>query len=169
LAGNKQDCEFSRLPSKSRGHGVPCKRLSDGTDFDVAKAQRFINQERFTVMSQTHKQKLADYLDGFVADHSMPHDGEQLVLDITPQEAQELGVSFLRVICGWALGLDQVRILREGDRPTAIPVERLISVVRRSIRHEISGMERRIMERLGEEQAVVDKEERVALRKGTYQ
>lgn len=116
-------------------------------------------------MSQTHKQKLADYLDGFVADHSMPHDGEQLVLDITPQEAEELGISFLRMICGWALGLDQVRILREADHPPVFPVERLISVVRRSIRHEISGMERRIMERLGEGQ----KEERVALRKGTYQ
>lgn len=120
------------------------------------------------MQKQIHKQTLADYLAQFVADHAMPHDGEQLVLDVTPEEAEELGVSFLRMICGWALGLDQVRILREADRPSAFPVERLISVVRRSIRHEISGMERRIMERLGEEQAI-DKEERVVLRKGTYQ
>jgi hypothetical protein len=121
------------------------------------------------MQKQIRKQKLVDYLDGFVADHSMPHDGEQLVLDVTPQEAEELGVSFLRVICGWALGLDKVRILRETDRDAAFPVELLIDVLRRSIRREISGMERRIMERLGEGPAIVDKEERVTLRKGTCQ
>jgi hypothetical protein len=152
---------------------VEYKQLSDGTDFDLGKAQRFINQGESHLMSQMekqiHKQTLADYLAQFVADHAMPHDGDQLVLDVTPQEAEELGLSFLRVICGWALGLDEVRILREADRPPALPVERLISVMRRSIRHEISGMERRILERLGEEQGIVDKEERVALRKGTYQ
>jgi hypothetical protein len=121
------------------------------------------------MQKQIHKQTLADYLAEFVADHAMPHDGDQLVLDVTPQEAEELGISFLRMICGWALGLDQVRILREADHLPAFPVERLISVVRRSIRHEISGMERRIIQRLGEEQAIVDREKRVALRKGTYQ
>lgn len=117
------------------------------------------------IQSPMQQQKLVDFLNRFVAEHTMAHDDEKFILDVTPEEAQDVGRSVIRVICGWAVGLDRVR-LHDADRDQAFPVELLINVLSRSIRLELSGMEQRIMQRLGGWPAIVDDEELVALRKG---
>ncbi len=73
--------------------------------------------------------KLKDFLESFVDEHAL-EDGGDLLLDVTAEEAQDLGLFFIRGICGWMHGLDHVRRL-EGqpkhrqDQPTK-PGEQIV-------------------------------------------
>jgi hypothetical protein len=53
-------------------------------------------------------QKLKEFLQGFVDEHALA-DGDELLLDVTEEEARDLGLFFIRGICGWMHGLDRVR------------------------------------------------------------
>jgi len=53
-------------------------------------------------------QKLKEFLEGFVDEHALA-DGDELLLDVTEEEARDLGLFFIRGICGWMHGLDRVR------------------------------------------------------------
>jgi hypothetical protein len=51
---------------------------------------------------------LNDFLKSFVAEHTL-YSGDDLVLDVTPEDIQALGDFFVRGICGWVLGLKTER------------------------------------------------------------
>ena len=57
-------------------------------------------------------QKLKDFLESFVDEHALAESNE-LLLDVTPEEAQDLGMFFIRGICGWMHGLNHVRRQRQ--------------------------------------------------------
>ncbi|MGH9897851.1 MAG: hypothetical protein ACRD4L_03245, partial [Pyrinomonadaceae bacterium] len=52
--------------------------------------------------------KLQDFLEDFVDEHAVT-DGEELLLDVTPEEMEDLGWFFVRGVCGWMHGLRRVR------------------------------------------------------------
>ncbi|MDQ3253805.1 MAG: hypothetical protein M3R15_07840 [Acidobacteriota bacterium] len=58
-------------------------------------------------MSQ-HPRKLGDFLEEFVDEHAIAG-GDELLLDVTPEEAEDLGLFFVRGMCGWMHGLRRVR------------------------------------------------------------
>lgn len=62
-------------------------------------------------MSQTPR-RLRDFLESFVDDNALV-DGDELLLDVTPEEVQELGCFFVRGICGWIHGLNRERQQRQ--------------------------------------------------------
>ena len=62
-------------------------------------------------MSQTPR-RLQDFLESFVEDNSLV-DADELLLDVTPEEVQELGFFFVRGICGWIHGLNRERSSRQ--------------------------------------------------------
>ncbi|MBO0862961.1 MAG: hypothetical protein J2P21_31585 [Chloracidobacterium sp.] len=112
-------------------------------------------------MSQAaQREKLVNYFDRFITEHAI-QGGGQFILDITPQEAEELGYSFVRVICGWMAGVDHVRSLREPVPDETLPTELLIELLCKVSGMErllcmVSGMERRIMQRLDDALAMTD-------------
>ncbi len=53
--------------------------------------------------------KFRDFLENFVDEHS-EEDCDELLLDVTPQEVQDLGVFFVRGICGWMHNLRRERV-----------------------------------------------------------
>jgi hypothetical protein len=57
-------------------------------------------------------QKLKEFLEGFVDEHALA-DGDELLLDVTEEEARDLGLFFIRGICGWMHGLERVRRRRQ--------------------------------------------------------
>ena len=52
--------------------------------------------------------KLRDFLAEFVDEHAIAG-GDELLLDVTPEEAEDLGLFFVRGMCGWMHGLHRVR------------------------------------------------------------
>jgi hypothetical protein len=62
--------------------------------------------------SAARKMTLGEYVDEFIEEHSIAQDEEEIILDVTSQEAEELGLGAIRLVCGWMRGLKQVRILR---------------------------------------------------------
>ncbi len=52
--------------------------------------------------------KLRDFLEEFVDEHAIAG-GDELLLDVTPEEAEDLGLFFVRGMCGWMHGLRRVR------------------------------------------------------------
>lgn len=62
-------------------------------------------------MSQTPR-RLRDFIESFVDDNVLA-DGDELLLDVSPEEVQELGFFFVRGICGWIHGLNRERERRE--------------------------------------------------------
>ena len=52
------------------------------------------------------QQSLNDYLDQFVSEHTLG-DGEELLLDVTREEIELLGIFFLRGMCGWIRSVNQ--------------------------------------------------------------
>ncbi len=52
--------------------------------------------------------RLRDFLEDFVDDHALVGEDEVL-LDVTPEEVEDLGNFFVRGICGWMQGLKKVR------------------------------------------------------------
>ncbi len=63
--------------------------------------------------------KLRDFLEEFVDEHAIAG-GDELLLDVTPEEAEDLGLFFVRGMCGWMQGLQRVR---EGRSATDINQE----------------------------------------------
>ncbi len=51
---------------------------------------------------------LRDFLEEFVDEHAIAG-GDELLLDVTPEEAEDLGLFFVRGMCGWMHGLRRVR------------------------------------------------------------
>ena len=51
---------------------------------------------------------LRDFLAEFVDEHAIAG-GDELLLDVTPEEAEDLGLFFVRGMCGWKHGLQRVR------------------------------------------------------------
>lgn len=47
---------------------------------------------------------LKEFIDAFLKEHALTTEGE-LVLDVSPEELEELGLFFVQGMCGWALGL----------------------------------------------------------------
>ncbi len=62
-------------------------------------------------MSRTPR-NLRDFLESFVDDNALV-DGDELLLDVTPEEVQELGFFFVRGICGWIHGMNKERSSRQ--------------------------------------------------------
>ncbi len=51
---------------------------------------------------------LKEFIDAFLKEHALTTEGE-LVLDVSPEELEELGLFFVQGMCGWALGLEMER------------------------------------------------------------
>lgn len=51
---------------------------------------------------------LKEFIDAFLKEHALTTEGE-LVLDVSPEELEELGLFFVQGMCGWALGLQMER------------------------------------------------------------
>lgn len=52
--------------------------------------------------------KFRDYVESFVEEHCDP-DGDGLLVEVTPEEAEDLGLFFARGICGWMRRLSRER------------------------------------------------------------
>lgn len=52
--------------------------------------------------------KLGDFLAEFVNEHAIAG-GDEVLLDVTPEEAEDLGLFFVQGMCGWMQGLRRVR------------------------------------------------------------
>jgi hypothetical protein len=51
---------------------------------------------------------LKEFMDAFLREHALTTEGE-MVLDVSPEELEELGLFFVQGMCGWALGLQLER------------------------------------------------------------
>ena len=51
---------------------------------------------------------LREFMDAFLKEHALATEGE-MVLAVSPEELEELGLFFVRGMCGWALGLRTAR------------------------------------------------------------
>jgi hypothetical protein len=51
---------------------------------------------------------LKEFMDAFLREHALTNEGE-MVLDVSPEELEELGLFFVQGMCGWALGLQMER------------------------------------------------------------
>ncbi len=51
---------------------------------------------------------LRDFLEEFVDNHTVVG-SDEVLLDVTPEDAEDLGMFFVRGICGWMHGLRRVR------------------------------------------------------------
>jgi hypothetical protein len=51
---------------------------------------------------------LKEFMDAFLKEHALTTEGE-MVLDVSPEELEELGLFFVQGMCGWALGLQLER------------------------------------------------------------
>ncbi len=51
---------------------------------------------------------LKDFMENFVDEHSLTG-GDDVLLDVTQEEVEQLGIFFVRGICGWMQGLKKVR------------------------------------------------------------
>jgi hypothetical protein len=51
---------------------------------------------------------LKEFMDAFLKQHALTTEGE-MVLDVSPEELEELGLFFVQGMCGWALGLQMER------------------------------------------------------------
>jgi hypothetical protein len=51
---------------------------------------------------------LKEFMDAFLKEHALTTEGE-MVLDVSPEELEELGLFFVQGMCGWALGLQMER------------------------------------------------------------
>ncbi len=58
--------------------------------------------------------KFRDFQESFVDEHS-EEDCDELLLDVTPEEVQDLGVFFVKGICGWMYNLRRERVRRGVD------------------------------------------------------
>jgi len=64
-------------------------------------------------MSRVAQEKtFGAYMNEVIQEHVVAEDEEQVILDVTPEEAEELGLFFIRVTVGWWRGLKHVRVLR---------------------------------------------------------
>ncbi len=66
---------------------------------------------------------LRDFLAEFVDEHAIA-DGsssssDELLLDVTPEEAEDLGVFFVRGMCGWMHGLRRMRAAAAAEQSSA--------------------------------------------------
>ncbi len=52
--------------------------------------------------------RLKDFLENFVDEHALTG-GDEVLLDVTQEEVEELGNFFVRGICGWMQGLKNLR------------------------------------------------------------
>lgn len=67
-------------------------------------------------MGKTDKKvTLAEHLDEVISKHAIIINGRQVILKVTQEEAGEFGLMFLRGIFSFFLGLDEVRLLRQGN------------------------------------------------------
>jgi hypothetical protein len=65
-------------------------------------------------MSRVAQEKtFGAYMNEVIQEHVVAEDEEQVILDVTPKEAEELGLFFIRVTVGWWRGLKRVRVLRQ--------------------------------------------------------
>ncbi len=51
---------------------------------------------------------LKDFMENFVDEHSLTG-GDDVLLDVTQEEVEQLGIFFVRGICGWMQGLKNLR------------------------------------------------------------
>jgi hypothetical protein len=66
--------------------------------------------------SAGRKMTLGEYVDKFIEEHAIAEADGQVILDVTSQEAEDLGFFFIRGICGFMQGINQVRFLRRLPR-----------------------------------------------------
>lgn len=52
---------------------------------------------------------LQDFLHEFADDHTAPRDGSELLLRVSIEDAQSLGLFFIRGVCGWLRAQDAYR------------------------------------------------------------
>jgi len=64
-------------------------------------------------MSHPRRMTLGAYIDKFIEEHAIAKSDDQIILDVTSEEAEELGLFFIRGLCGWMQGLKHVRCLRQ--------------------------------------------------------
>ncbi len=58
--------------------------------------------------------RLQDFLENFVDEHALAG-GDEVLLDVTQEEVEELGNFFVRGICGWMQGLKSLRQQRQSS------------------------------------------------------
>src|SRR5262245_21017871 len=68
---------------------------------------------RSEAMSQAQGKTFGAYMSEAIEDHLIAEDEDEVIIDVTPKEAEELGLFLIRVISGWARGLKRVRFLRQ--------------------------------------------------------
>src|SRR5262245_61739073 len=89
--------------------------LEDPVSLCQRKANESIDEE-FT----EHEQTLAEFFHQFIQRHAVNGQGAgEIVLDVTPEECETLGRSFIGVMVGWAGGLMLSRA-RRGILPVMI-------------------------------------------------
>lgn len=64
---------------------------------------------------------LGAYVNEVIEEYVIAEDGEQVILDVSSEEAEELGLFFIRGMVGFLRGLKRVRFLRELAHPAAAP------------------------------------------------
>jgi hypothetical protein len=101
---------------------VRCAPANDAVPIRLRNGPKNNFKEGKGQMSSTvgRKLTLAEYLEGVISDHAVIN-GQRVVLDVTDDEAREFGLMFIRGLCGFFLGLDDARRLRqvEQDAETA--------------------------------------------------
>lgn len=81
--------------------------------------------------------KLRDFLAEFVDEHSVAG-GDELLLDVTPEEAEDLGLFFVRGMCGWMHGLRRVRqprVIADADQDAVEDSVETVSEVESEFSH----------------------------------
>ncbi|HKX33321.1 MAG TPA: hypothetical protein VJ302_36930 [Blastocatellia bacterium] len=64
-------------------------------------------------MNANDEKTLAEFFSEFIQTHTIRGNGEgDLVLDITPEEFEDIGRSFVQILTGWAAGLKALTLLR---------------------------------------------------------
>lgn len=68
--------------------------------------------------------RLKDFLENFVDEHALTG-GDEVLLDVTQEEVEELGNFFVRGICGWMQGLKNLR--QQQQQQTSFDLEAAVN------------------------------------------
>jgi hypothetical protein len=79
-----------------------------------------VKERKRRVEEMSHPTKtFRDYMDEVIADHVIAEDEEQVILDVSRNEAEVFGLFLIRAVAGWARGLKRVRFLHQLAEPEA--------------------------------------------------
>ncbi|HZS44277.1 MAG TPA: hypothetical protein VFC63_04195 [Blastocatellia bacterium] len=61
------------------------------------------------------QQSLNDYLEQFVSEHTL-EDGDELLLKVSREDVEILGIFFLRGMCGWIRSINRSNVTETNSR-----------------------------------------------------